>query len=87
MSWVELFAFSDRPEAVLDVLDRLPPQYPHPASLDRLLSALGKSAHDGALGVLRALRRRDQRIAERYDWLDAMIKLGNRRPGARCHDL
>ena len=76
MSWVELFAFSDRPEAVLDVLDRLPQQYGYPGSLDRLLSALGKSPHDGALGVLQALGRRDPRMAARHDWLDAVIKLG-----------
>ncbi len=81
MSWVELFAFSDRPEAVLDVLDRLPQQYGYPGSLDRLSSALGKSPHDGALGVLRALGRRDPRIAARHDWLDAMIKLGTEGSG------
>ena len=76
MSWVELFAFSDRPEAVLDVLDRLPQQYSYPGSFDRLLSALGKSPHDGALGVLQALGRRDPRMVARHDWLDAVIKLG-----------
>jgi hypothetical protein len=81
MSWVELFAFSDRPKAVLDVLDRLPPQYSYPGSLDRLLSALGKSPHDGALGVLRALGHRDPRIAARHSWLDAMIKLGTEGSG------
>ena len=76
MSWVELFAFSDRPEAVLDVLDLLPRQYGYPGSHDRLLSALGKSPHDGALGVLQALGRRDPAIMARHDWLDAVIKAG-----------
>jgi hypothetical protein len=75
MTWVELFAFSDRLEAVLDVLDRLPQQYSYPGSFDRLLSALGKSPQDGALGVLQALGRRDQRMAARHDWLDAVVKL------------
>ncbi len=79
MSWVELFAFSDRPEAVLEVLDLLPRQYGYPSSLDRLLSALGKSPHDGALGVLQALGHRDPKITARYDWLDAMITLGTKR--------
>ncbi len=76
MSWVELFAFSDRPEAVLEVLDLLPRQYGYPGSHDRLLSALGKSPHDGALGVLQALGRRDPAIMARHDWLDAVIKIG-----------
>jgi hypothetical protein len=40
MNWVELFAFSDHPEAVLGELDRLPQEYSYPSSLDRLLSAL-----------------------------------------------
>jgi hypothetical protein len=81
MSWVELFAFSDRPEAVLDVLDRLPRQYGYPGSLDRLLSALGKSPHEGALNVLRALARRGPGVAARHDWLHAMVKLGTEGSG------
>jgi hypothetical protein len=72
---VELFAFSDRPEAVLDVLDRLPPQYGYASSLDRLISALAKSPHDEALGVLEALGRHDPKIMARHEWVDALIKL------------
>jgi hypothetical protein len=75
MTWVELFAFSDRPEAVLDVLDRLPPQYGYASSLDRLISALAKSPHDEALGVLQALGRHDPKIMARHEWVDALIKL------------
>jgi hypothetical protein len=56
MNWVELFAFSDDPEAVLGVLDRLPEQYGYPSSLDRLLSALAKSPHEGASISFRRLR-------------------------------
>jgi hypothetical protein len=62
MNWGELFAFSDHPEAVLGVLDRLPAQYGYPSSLDRLLSALAKSPHEGALDLLQALARRDPRL-------------------------
>ena len=77
MNWVELFAFSDHPEAVLGVLDRLPQQYSYPSSLDRLLSALAKRPHDGALDVLLALARRDPRFLARHDWAQAVIKVGN----------
>jgi hypothetical protein len=81
MNWIELFAFSDRPEAVLDVLDRLPQQYSYPSSFDRLLSALARSSYDNALDVLQALGRRDPRILARHDWVNAVIKLGTEASG------
>jgi hypothetical protein len=81
MNWVELFAFSDHPETVLGVLDRLPQQYSYPSSLDRLLSALAKSPHDGALDVLLALARRDPRFLARHDWAQAVIKVGTEKSG------
>jgi hypothetical protein len=81
MNWVELFAFSDHPEAVLGVLERLPQQYGYPSSLDRLLSALAKSPHDGALDVLLALARRDPRFLARHDWAQAVIKVGTEKSG------
>jgi hypothetical protein len=81
MHWVELFAFSDHPEAVLGVLDRLPQQYGYPSSLDRLLSALAKSPHRSALDVLQALARRDPRFLARHDWAQAVIKVGTEKSG------
>jgi hypothetical protein len=81
MNWVELFAFSDHPVAVVGVLDRLPQQYSYPSSLDRLLSALAKSPHDGALDVLLALARRDPRFLARHDWAQAVIKVGTEKSG------
>jgi NACHT conflict system protein len=76
MNWIELFAFSDHPEAVLGLLDRLPEQYRHVNSLDRLLSALAKSPHENALEVLRTLARRDPRLLARHEWAQAVIKVG-----------
>jgi hypothetical protein len=76
MGWVELFAFSDRPEAVLEVIGRLPGQYNSPRSLERLLSALGKSPHQGSLGVLEALAERDPGMAVEYGWLSGLIAMG-----------
>ena len=81
MNWVELFAFSDHPEAVLGVLDRLPAQYGYPSSLDRLMSALAKSPHEGALDLLQALARRDPRLLARHDWAQAVTKLGTEKSG------
>lgn len=75
MNWVELFAFSDHPDAVVGVLDRLPEEYGYPSSLDRLLSALAKSPHDDALDVLQRLARRDPRLLARHDWTQAVIKI------------
>ncbi|MGH7120668.1 MAG: hypothetical protein ACREFP_17050, partial [Acetobacteraceae bacterium] len=74
--WVELFAFSDRPEALPGLLDRLPATYRYPRSLQRLLSALSKSPHESALALLEALSRRDPRMFAEHDWVDAVIKLG-----------
>lgn len=76
MNWIELFAFSDHPEAVLGLLDRLPEQYRHVNSLDRSLSALAKSPHENALKVLQALARRDPRLLARHEWAQAVIKVG-----------
>jgi len=77
MGWVELFAYSDRPEAVLGVIDLLPEDYRrYPRALHRLLSALGQSPHERALDVLQALARRDPRMIADHDWLDALIRLG-----------
>jgi hypothetical protein len=81
MNWVELFAFSDHPEALLGVLDRLPEQYGYPSSFDRLLSALAKSPHEGALDLLQALARRDPRLLARHDWAQAVIKVGTEKSG------
>jgi hypothetical protein len=81
MNWIELFAFSDHPEAVLGMLDRLPQEYSYSSSLDRLLSALANSPHDGALDVLLALARRDPRLLARHDWARAVIKVGSEKSG------
>jgi hypothetical protein len=57
MSWIELFAFSDRPEAVLEAIKLLPHDHRHHWNLERLVTALGKSPQAGALGVLDKLAR------------------------------
>jgi hypothetical protein len=81
MNWVELFVFSDHPDAVVGVLDRLPKEYGYPSSLDRLLSALANSPHDDALDVLQRLARRDPRLLARHDWAQAVIRVGTEKSG------
>jgi hypothetical protein len=75
MDWVELFAFSDRPIAVLDIIDLLPAQYQRPWQLRRLLTALGHSPHEQALQVLEALAKGDPQITQVREWLAAMMRL------------
>jgi hypothetical protein len=64
MSWLELFAFSDRPRAVLEAIKLLPQDHRHHWNLERLVTALGKSPHAGALGVLDELARSNVRMGE-----------------------
>jgi hypothetical protein len=75
MGWVELFAFSDRPMAVLEIIGLLPAQYQRPWQLRRLLTALGHSPHEQALQVLEALAKGDPQITQEYEWLNAMMGL------------
>lgn len=75
MWWVELFPFSDRPTAVLDILDLLPQDYRYPHDFRRLLTALGHSPNAEALQVLAALAQRIPEMLQDHDWLDAMMRL------------
>ena len=82
MGWVELFAFSDRPEDVLAVIDTLPDAYRrYPRGLERLLATLGQSPHDSVLGVLDSLASRDPKMFADYGWRNAVMKLGTEDSG------
>jgi hypothetical protein len=74
--WIELFAFSHRPSAVLDAPDLLPANRRNPWDLRRLLDALGNSPHADALHACEELTRRDPRFLNQYEWLNAVITLG-----------
>jgi hypothetical protein len=73
--WVELFAFSNQPLKILQVIDLLPVQYREYWRLRRLLSALGNSPHHDALLVLEKLSQRDARFLKDYQWVDAVMKV------------
>ena len=81
MSWIELFAFFDRPAAVLDAIKLFPQDHRHHWSLERLVQALGKSPQAGALGVLDALARGDESFVRMYDWVKAIIELDSEEAG------
>jgi hypothetical protein len=75
MGWIELFPFSDRPEAVFAVLDDLPEGYRYPRSMERLLSAIAKSPHPAILDVLIKLGEWDEKLQADHRWLDALMEL------------
>jgi hypothetical protein len=80
-SWIELFAFSDRPAAVLDAIKLLPPDHRHHRNLERLVQALGKSPQASALGVFDALARGDESFLRMYDWVKAIVQLDTEEAG------
>jgi NACHT C-terminal Alpha/Beta 2 len=71
VGWIELFAFCDRPTAVLEALDELPTRHREPWELERLLTALSSSPHPDALGVIETLAKRDPRMLDQHEWLNA----------------
>lgn len=77
MGWIELFPFSDRPDAVLGALDLLTPQQREPWRLRRLLSALANGPETEGLAILRELIRRDPSMKDEYDWFSAVLKNGS----------
>jgi hypothetical protein len=75
-SWLELFPFSDRPEAILDAIDVLDAEFSRPWRLRRVLEALRDSPDSRCEQVLGALAQRDPRVFAEYEWANALIKRG-----------
>ncbi len=75
MYWVELFAFSDRPLAIIDILHLLPKDYRFPRDYNRLLTALGYSPHSESLEVLKTLAENIPEMFNEYEWLNAVMRL------------
>jgi hypothetical protein len=72
--WLRLLPFTERPAAMLEVLDRVEGFRTEPWNLRSLLSALGDAPSVEAETVLDELARRDERFLGEYDWLAAMAK-------------
>lgn len=73
MGWVELFPFSDRPSAVLEILDQLPQEYRYPHHLRRLFTSLRDSPHPDSLVVLQALAAKKPELMDDHEWLAAIV--------------
>ena len=74
MDWLRLLPFTDRPAAVLEVLDRAKGFRSDPWNLRSLLSALGYARSAKAETVLHELAKRDERFLGEYDWVAALVK-------------
>lgn len=72
--WLKLLPFTERPEAVLDVLDRLEGRRLDPWNLRELLSALSYSPSGEAETVIGGLAERDARFLGEHSWLESLIK-------------
>ena len=72
MHWLRLLPFTDRPAAVLEVLDRAEGFRAEPWNLRSLLSALGYAPSVEAEAVLDELAKRDDRFLSEYGWLAAL---------------
>jgi len=73
-AWLKLLTFTDRPSAILDVLDRLEDLKLKPWNLRELLSSLSYAPSPEAENVLSELAKRDERFLNEYDWLAALTK-------------
>jgi hypothetical protein len=74
--WLVVLSFSDRPEALLEILDRLGTSFATPWRLRPLLSALGFSPLDSAERVLLRLAQQDGRFVSEHSWLAAIESRG-----------
>jgi hypothetical protein len=74
MTWVELFAFSDNPPAVLEIIDRLPQHRNSVRHLQRLITALGQSPHAETIFVLKEIAKKYPDAIQDYEWQKAVFK-------------
>jgi hypothetical protein len=87
MGWIELFPFSDRPLDVIDALEVIPPEHRESWRLDRLLSAFANNPNGASLEALDVLAKRDPRLIERHEWLNALIRVGTLDAVRKLFDL
>ena len=70
--WLRLLPFTERPSAVLEVLDRVKGFRADPWNLRSLLSALGYAPSSEAERVLEELAKRDERFLGEHEWFSAL---------------
>ena len=72
--WLSLLPFTEKPTAILEVLDRVEGFNTAPWNLHELLSALGNTPSSEAETVLIELAKSDNRFQSEYDWAAALTK-------------
>ena len=70
--WLSLLPFTERPSAILEILDRAEGFQPVPWNLRAVLSALAHSPSAEADTVLEELAKRDERFLTDANWLAAL---------------
>lgn len=73
--WIELFPFSDRPIAVVDIMITLQGRPVSPGLMDSLLQALGQTPSADALLVLEALAILWPKLATNHYWREALLQI------------
>lgn len=73
--WIELFPFSDRPLAVVDILRTLQGRPSSPDLMDHLLQALGQTPSVDALPVLDALVKLKPKLTKSRHWREAVLQI------------
>lgn len=73
--WIELFPFSDRPFAVVDILPTLQGRTLSPDLMDYLLQALSQTPSADALLVLEALANLQPKLAKNRHWREAVLQI------------
>lgn len=87
ITWVELFAFSDNPAAVLEIIDRLPQHRNGLRQLQRLITALGQSPHAEAIFVLKEIAKKYPDAVQDYEWQRAVFRIASEDAGLFLLDI
>jgi hypothetical protein len=74
--WIELIAFSDAPQSVIDCVDKLPGEFKHAHYFDRILSALGFIDPGQSIEILTALAARIVDITFTHSYIYACAQIG-----------
>ena len=74
--WFRLFAFSDRPESLLDAWNTLPTQLNDRHQLENIVRPLGSIGHPHAEGTLFAIAAQNPSLYGDDTWVGAVLQLG-----------
>ncbi len=75
--WIELMAFTDAPESIIDCVEKLPDQFKHVHYFDRILYALGYIDPTRSLKILTALAALLPDIAVAHNYINACAQIGS----------